>query len=136
MQRSDDNNPFKISATPEPVQGHGRPITDNDPNEDPSQRIRSMVESSEIFLLIKGTPQRPQCGFSANTVTIIEGLGIPYRTFDVLSDESIRAAAKEFSAWPTFPQVYFKGEFIGGNDILMEMYNAGELEDLKTGFGA
>jgi monothiol glutaredoxin len=135
MQRSDDN-PFKISAAQEPIEGFGRPITDSDPSVDPNQRIRSMVESAEIFLLIKGTPQRPQCGFSANTVAIIEGLGIPYRTFDVLSDESIRAAAKEFSAWPTFPQIYLKGEFIGGDDILMEMYDAGELEDLKTGVGA
>lgn len=134
MQGPDDN-PFKISVAQEPVQGHGRPITDSDPSEDPTQRIRSMVEGTEIFLLIKGTPQQPQCGYSANTVAIIESLGIPYRTFDVLSDESIRAAAKEFSAWPTFPQIYVKGEFIGGNDILMEMYDAGELEDLKAGVG-
>jgi monothiol glutaredoxin len=135
MQRRDDN-PFKISSAQEPLQGHGRPITDSDPNADPNHRIRSMVESSEIFLLIKGTPQQPQCGFSANTVAIIESLGIPYRTFDVLSDESIRSAAKEFAAWPTFPQIYLKGEFIGGNDILMEMHDAGELEDLKTEVGA
>ena len=135
MQRTEDN-PFKISAGPEPEQGHGRPITDFDQNLDPAHRLRSMVESSEIFLLIKGTPQRPQCGFSANTVAIIETLGIPYRTFDVLSDESIRVAAKDFSAWPTFPQIFLKGEFIGGNDILMEMYDAGELEELKTGIGS
>ena len=135
MHRSDDN-PFKISATSEPVQALGRPIKDSDPSEDPTQRIRSMVESSEIFLLIKGTPQQPQCGFSANTVAIIESLGVPYQTFDVLSDESIRTAAKDFSAWPTFPQVYLKGEFIGGNDILMEMYDAGELQQMAAGSGA
>lgn len=135
MHRSDDN-PFKISAAPEPEQGFGRPITDNDPGGDPAERIRSMVESSEIFLLIKGTPQRPQCGFSANTVAIIETLGVPYQTFDVLSDESIRTAAKSFSAWPTFPQIYLGGEFIGGNDILMEMYDAGELQKLVSGSGA
>jgi monothiol glutaredoxin len=135
MQRSDDN-PFIISAPPEPDQGFGRPISESDPTADPNQRIQSMVESSEVFLLIKGTPRRPQCGFSANTVAIIESLGVPYQTFDILSDESIRSAAKDFSAWPTFPQIYFKGEFIGGNDILMEMYEAGELEELMTGIGA
>ena len=135
MHGSDDN-PFKISATPEPVQAFGWPVTDSDPSKDPTQRIQSMVDSSEIFLLIKGTPQQPQCGFSANTVAIIESLGVPYKTFDVLSDESIRTAAKDFSAWPTFPQIYHKGEFIGGNDILMEMYDAGELRKLVSGSGA
>ncbi len=135
MQRSDDN-PFKISATPEPEHGYGQPITNSDWSADPIDRIRSMVDSSEIFLLIKGTPRRPQCGFSANTVAIIETLGVSYQTFDILSDESIRAAAKDFSAWPTFPQVYHKGEFIGGNDILMEMYDAGELRELVSGSGA
>ena len=132
MQRSDDN-PFKISAGPEPEHGHGLPITNSDSSADPIDRIRSMVESSEIFLLIKGTPQRPQCGFSANTVAIVESLGVPYKTFDVLSDESIRTAAKDFSAWPTFPQIFHKGEFIGGNDILMEMHDAGELRELVSG---
>ncbi len=135
MQRSDDN-PFIISASPEPDQGYGRPITDSDPSADPTHRIQSMVESSDIFLLIKGTPQRPQCGFSANTVAIIETLGVPYQTFDILSDESIRTAAKDFSAWPTFPQIYLKGEFIGGNDILTEMYEAGELQELSPGSSA
>ena len=132
MHQSEDN-PFKITATPEPKQGLGRPITETSPSADPTDRVRLMVESSDIFLLIKGTPQRPQCGFSANTVAIIESLGIPYQTFDVLSDESIRTAAKGFAGWPTFPQVYVKGEFIGGNDILMEMYDAGEIQELVAG---
>lgn len=135
MHRSDDN-PFKISAPPEREECHGRPITEGDPSADATERIRSMVGASDVFLLIKGTPQRPQCGFSANTVAVFESLGIPYRTFDVLSDESIRSAAKDFSAWPTFPQIYLKGEFIGGNDILMEMYEAGELQELVSGSGA
>jgi monothiol glutaredoxin len=69
-------------------------------------------------------------------VAIIESLGIPYQTFDILSDESIRTAAKDFSAWPTFPQIYLKGEFIGGNDILTEMHGAGELQEIATGSGA
>jgi monothiol glutaredoxin len=134
MHQSEDN-PFKITATPEPAQGLGRPIAETNPDADPTHRIRSMVSSSEIFLLIKGTPQRPQCGFSANTVAIIDSLGIPYQTFDVLSDESIRSAAKGIAGWPTFPQIYVKGEFIGGNDILMEMHDAGEIQELVAGIG-
>ena len=133
---SSDNKPFIISSHPQREQGLVRPVTDSAPNSHPIDRIRSMVNSSEIFLLIKGTPQRPQCGFSANTVAIFEQLGISYRTFDVLSDESIRSAAKVFSAWPTFPQIYLRGEFIGGNDILMEMQDAGELQELMSGSDA
>lgn len=135
MRRSGDN-PFIISAHQEPTQGLGRPISEGDPSADPKQRIQSMVDSSNIFLLIKGTPQRPQCGFSANTVAIVESLGVPYQTFDILSDESIRTAAKDFAAWPTFPQVYLRGEFIGGNDILTEMYEAGELQKMVAGSSA
>ena len=134
MNRSD--NPFKITATPEPEAAHGQPVAESDPSADPIDRVSTMVRSSEIFMLIKGTPQQPMCGFSANTVALMESLGVPYRTFDVLSDESIRAAAKGFAGWPTFPQVYVKGEFIGGNDILMEMYSAGELQELVAGIGA
>jgi len=135
MHRSEDN-PFNIAATPEPEQGLGRPISETDPSAVPTDRIQSMVDSSKVFLLIKGTPQRPLCGFSANTIAVIESLGVPYQTFDVLSDESIRDAAKGYAGWPTFPQVYIKGEFIGGNDILMDMYDAGELQKLISGDGA
>ena len=134
MHRSDDN-PFKITATPEAAEGLGRPIEEANSAAEPTERIRSMVGSSEVFLFIKGTPQRPQCGFSANTVAIIESLGVPYRTFDVLSDESIRSAAKGLVGWPTFPQVFVRGEFVGGNDILMEMYEAGEIQELVAGIG-
>jgi monothiol glutaredoxin len=134
MQRSD--NPFKITSTPEERPGQGRPIEDRLGDREPAERIRSMIESSDILLLIKGTPQRPLCGFSANTVAIIDSLGVPYRTFDVLSDESIRSEAKVVAGWPTFPQIYVKGEFIGGNDILTEMYEAGELEALVAGIGS
>lgn len=132
MHRSHDN-PFKISATPEHDVSLGTPASAGDASAEPAERIRSWVESSEIFLLIKGTPQRPLCGFSANSVAIIDSLGLPYRTFDVLSDETIRQAAKTFAGWPTFPQIYIKGEFIGGNDILTEMYEAGELAQMVSG---
>jgi monothiol glutaredoxin len=135
MHRSDDN-PFKIAATPESDQARGMPVSEVDQSAAPADRIRSWVNSSDIFLLIKGTPQRPLCGFSANTVAIIDSLDLPYRTFDVLSDESIREAAKIFAGWPTFPQIYIKGEFVGGNDILTEMYEAGELRELVSGVGA
>jgi monothiol glutaredoxin len=135
MHRSDDN-PFKIAAAPEPDQALGQPASNSDPGLVPADRIQSWVDSSEIFLLIKGTPQRPLCGFSANTVAIIDSLGLPYRTFDVLSDESIRTAAKTFAGWPTFPQIYIKGEFVGGNDILTEMFDAGELQRMLSGGGS
>jgi monothiol glutaredoxin len=135
MHRS-ENNPFKITATPDSESGVGRPITPETTTTDPVERIRSMIDGSAIFLLIKGTPQRPQCGFSANTVAIMESLGVPYRTFDVLADESIRDAAKRFAGWPTFPQVYVNGEFIGGNDILVEMFESGEIQNLIAGVDA
>jgi monothiol glutaredoxin len=134
MHRSDDN-PFRIAAAPESSQALGLPVSGSNPRTAPVDRIQSWVDSSEIFLLIKGTPQRPLCGFSANTVAIIDSLGLPYRTFDVLSDESIRNAAKTFAGWPTFPQIYIKGEFVGGNDILTEMYEAGELQEIVSGAG-
>ena len=135
--RHTKNNPFTIAAAPQSSgQGLGQPVEEIDPTADPVDRVRSMVGSSQVFLLIKGTPQRPLCGFSANTVAIIESLGVPYRTFDVLSDEAIRKAAKSFAGWPTFPQVFIRGELIGGNDILVEMHEAGELRQLVAGVGA
>ena len=134
MQRSDDN-PFKISAAPEPAQALGLPVSDSDLSTAPAERIQSWVDSSAIFLLIKGTPQRPLCGFSANTVAIFESLGLPYRTFDVLSDESIRRAAKTVAGWPTFPQIFINGEFVGGNDSLTEIYETGELQGFVSGAG-
>lgn len=130
------DNPFKIAATPEPIEGLGRPLTESDSGADPAERVRAMVKASEVFLLIKGTPDRPMCGFSANTVAVMDALEIPYRTFDILLDEGVRSAAKEVAGWPTFPQVYVKGEFIGGNDIVTEMYHDGELKSLVEGIGS
>jgi monothiol glutaredoxin len=93
------------------------------------QRIESMIGSSPVFVFMKGTKLMPQCGFSNNVVQILHALGVPFETFDVLSDGEIRQGIKEFSEWPTIPQVYVKGEFIGGSDILIEMYNSGELRE-------
>ena len=92
-------------------------------------RIEGLVQSSPIFVFMKGSKLMPQCGFSNNVVQILHSLGVSFETFDVLSDPEIRQGIKEFSSWPTIPQVYVKGEFIGGSDILIEMYNAGELKE-------
>ena len=92
-------------------------------------RIESLVSSSPVFVFMKGSKLMPQCGFSNNVVQILHSLGVSFETFDVLSDMEIRQGIKEFSSWPTIPQVYVKGEFIGGSDILIEMYNAGELKE-------
>ncbi len=78
---------------------------------------------------MKGTKLMPQCGFSNNVVQILNSLGVHFETFDVLADEEIRQGIKEYSNWPTIPQIYLKGEFIGGSDILIEMYNSGELKE-------
>tara|TARA_Y100001968_G_scaffold332764_1_gene392152 strand:- start:5633 stop:5956 length:324 start_codon:yes stop_codon:yes gene_type:complete len=92
-------------------------------------RIEELINSSEILVFMKGTKLMPQCGFSNNVVQILNALGINFDTFDVLSDMEIRQAIKEYSNWPTIPQVYVKGEFIGGSDILIEMYNSGQLAE-------
>ena len=92
-------------------------------------RIESLINSSPIMVFMKGTKLMPQCGFSNNVVQILNSLGLTFETFDVLSDDEIRQGIKDFSNWPTIPQVYVKGEFIGGSDILIEMYNSGELRE-------
>jgi len=90
-------------------------------------RIQSEVSSNDVLLFMKGTPVFPQCGFSAATVGILSNLGVKFKAIDVLKDPEIRQGIKEFSNWPTIPQLYVKGEFVGGCDILREMYEAGEL---------
>ena len=92
-------------------------------------KIESLVSSHPVMVFMKGTKLMPQCGFSNNVVQILNALGISFETFDVLADDEIRQGIKEFSSWPTIPQVYVKGEFIGGSDILIEMYNSGELRE-------
>ena len=92
-------------------------------------RIETLIKSSPILVFMKGTKLMPQCGFSNNVVQILNSLGLSFETFDVLSDMEIRQGIKEYSNWPTIPQVYVKGEFLGGSDILIEMYNSGELRE-------
>ena len=93
------------------------------------QRIEQLITSSPVFVFMKGNKLMPQCGFSNNVVQILNSLGVAFETFDVLSDMEVRQGIKEFSEWPTIPQVYVNGEFMGGSDILIEMYNSGELRE-------
>jgi monothiol glutaredoxin len=98
--------------------------------EDARSRIDSTVKGNDVVLFMKGTPLFPQCGFSSRAVAILEHLGVTYESVDVLQDQGIRQGIKEYSDWPTIPQLYVKGEFIGGSDIMMEMYESGELGQL------
>ena len=98
-------------------------------------RIAELVGSNDIVLFMKGTELFPQCGFSSRAVAILEHLGVPFKTIDVLQDPEIRQGVKEYSDWPTVPQLYVKGEFVGGSDIMMEMFESGELQQL-VGQGA
>jgi monothiol glutaredoxin len=93
------------------------------------QRIKALITASPVFVFMKGSKLMPQCGFSNNVVQILHSLGVAFETFDVLSDGEIRQGIKEYSDWPTIPQVYVNAEFIGGSDILIEMYNSGELRE-------
>lgn len=123
----DQNNPFNIlnkdiSQTTElnPAQVTG----------DLKERIESIIKSNDVVLFMKGNAEMPQCGFSANTVAILKHLGISFNTFDILQDMDIRQGLKEYSNWPTFPQLYFKGKLLGGNDIVTEMYETGDLQEV------
>ena len=93
-------------------------------------RIKDDIAQNPVTLFMKGTPVFPQCGFSAAVVQILTQIGVKFKGVDVLADPEIRQGIKEFSNWPTIPQLYVKGEFVGGCDIIREMYEAGELQDL------
>jgi monothiol glutaredoxin len=95
-----------------------------------SDPIETIVKSDDIVLFMKGTELFPQCGFSSRAVAILERLQVPFKTVDVLQDPEIRQGIKEYSDWPTIPQLYVKGEFVGGSDIMMEMFESGELQQL------
>jgi len=125
-----DSNPFNITGgSPEPRLS-GAPVEEPDRSAPARDRVEKMVRSSDVFLFMKGMPEQPLCGFSANAVAMLESLGTRYGTFDVLSDESIRQAAKEYAAWPTFPQLWVDGQLVGGHDIMIEMAQTGELQQL------
>ncbi len=97
---------------------------------DVNGRIGEIVNNNDIVLFIKGTALFPQCGFSSRAVAILDHLNVPFETVDVLQDPEIRQGIKDYSDWPTVPQLYVKGEFVGGSDIMMEMFQAGELQQL------
>ena len=95
-------------------------------------RIKQDITDHPVVLFMKGTPVFPQCGFSAAVVQILTQMGVKFKGIDVLSDPAVRQAIKDFSSWPTIPQLYVKGEFVGGCDIIREMYEAGELQDFLS----
>lgn len=95
-------------------------------------RIDEIVQANDVVLFMKGTALFPQCGFSSRAVAILDHLEVPFETVDVLQDPEIRNGIKAYSDWPTIPQLYVKGEFVGGSDIMMEMFEAGELQQLMT----
>lgn len=97
---------------------------------DINARLSEIVNSSDVVLFMKGTPLFPQCGFSSRAVAILDHLGVAFDSVDVLQDMEVRQGIKSFSDWPTIPQLYVKGEFVGGSDIMMEMFEAGELQEL------
>jgi monothiol glutaredoxin len=103
--------------------------------DDTQARIGDLVAKSDVLLFMKGSPLFPQCGFSARAISILEHLGVQFDSVDVLQDQEIRQGIKAFSDWPTIPQLYVKGEFVGGSDIMMEMYESGELKQLMTDKG-
>jgi monothiol glutaredoxin len=96
---------------------------------DINSRIEDLVTQNKVLVFMKGSKLMPQCGFSNNVVQILNMLGVSYETIDVLSDPDIRQGIKEYSNWPTIPQVYVNGEFLGGSDILIDLYQKGELQE-------
>ena len=92
------------------------------------EQIKNVVEENSVMLFMKGSPDFPQCGFSGRLVQILQACGVQFASADVLSDDQIRQGIKDFSNWPTIPQLYINGEFIGGSDIVTEMYESGELQ--------
>lgn len=126
----DNGNPFNIAGGKEAAPQYGMGFEENTTPTQAQEMIKTFVESNDIFIFMKGTPQFPQCGFSANTIGIFNHLGKKFQTFDVLSNPAVRQGIKDFSNWPTIPQIYVQGKFIGGNDIVTEMYESGDLQEL------
>jgi monothiol glutaredoxin len=92
-------------------------------------QIENLLKSSKVVLFMKGNAEMPQCGFSANSIAILKHLGVPFNTFNILTDPDIRQGLKEYSNWPTYPQLYINSKLIGGNDIITEMFKNGELQE-------
>ena len=103
---------------------------------DVNDRIKDQIENNPVLLYMKGTPDFPQCGFSGQAVAALNAIGKPYSFVNIFEDDEIRQGLKAYSNWPTFPQLYVKGELIGGSDIVIEMYHSGELKELLEGAAA
>ena len=101
-----------------------------------TQKIRAQLDAAPVVLFMKGTPDFPQCGFSAQTVAALRQVGTPFHAVNIFDDLELRDALKSYSSWPTYPQLYVKGEFVGGCDIVTEMYRSGELKTLLQEAGA
>jgi len=125
-----NNDPFKILGDQSVPEKNGMPVFEEDQSGELKERIERLINTSDIFLFMKGTPDFPQCGFSANVVGLLNSLNVKYKSFDILSDMDIRQGVKEFANWPTYPQLWVKGQLVGGNDIITEMFHAGELEKI------
>ena len=97
------------------------------------QRIENQIKSENIFLYMKGSPSAPMCGFSAQTASILQSYKFPFGSFNILEDDDIRQGVKEYSDWPTFPQLYVRGELVGGCDIVTELHQSGELKNILEG---
>jgi monothiol glutaredoxin len=95
---------------------------------DAQERIKQTVENNDVVLFMKGSPEFPQCGFSGRAVQVLQACGASFASVDVLADPEVREGIKQYSNWPTIPQLYVKGEFVGGSDIMLEMYQNGELQ--------
>jgi monothiol glutaredoxin len=122
------HNPFDILDNQ--PRNMGEAVHEENKSGTMSERISRLISSSPIFLFMKGAPEMPQCGFSANVVAILNSYGKSFKSFDILSDMDIRQGVKEYANWPTYPQLWFKGQLVGGSDIITEMHQNGELKTL------
>ncbi|GAB4013794.1 MAG: Grx4 family monothiol glutaredoxin [Bdellovibrio sp.] len=129
-----NKNPFNIINSDAPTV-KGEAVTENqaDKNLDINTRIKNLISSSDVFLFMKGTPEMPMCGFSANVIGILQQVNVPFKTFNILEDHDLRDAVKVYSNWPTYPQLYVRGKLIGGNDIVTELFESGELDEVLKG---
>ncbi len=118
------SNPFQVmggQAYIEPAENKAQDL---------NTRLKNLINAAPVMLFMKGTPDMPQCGFSANVCKILNHVGVSFSAFNILADMDVREGLKQFSNWPTYPQLYVKGELIGGNDIITEMLNSGELQEV------
>ncbi len=120
-------NPFNV------LQTAPNEIASADKSKSLKEQIEGLINADKVVLFMKGNAEMPQCGFSANTSGILKQLGVSFKTFNILNDSDVRQGLKEYSNWPTYPQLYVGGQLVGGNDIVTEMFKSGELQTLLKG---